>query len=105
MIQGAHLAQSQNPTQSQDPLSPVAVTAQYLPSTDQLPAITVTAQQGVFASFSTRISSYIGVDLDLNFASYVTPSNGVPYWSHGVSVVLSLFNRLLKKSVHEAQYG
>jgi len=48
---------TQSPQQSQDPLSPIVVTAQYLPSPDQLAEITVTAGPSYLDRYVNFVSS------------------------------------------------
>jgi hypothetical protein len=65
----------------------------------------MTAQPGLYAAFSAQLTKVIGFDLDLNLGSYNTPSNGSPYLSHGISVVLNIGPVKVGGSWEQASYN
>jgi hypothetical protein len=63
------------------------------------------AQQGMYAAFSARVTQVIGFEIELNLGSYITPTDGDPYWSRGVGVVLEIGRLKLGGSYEALSYN
>jgi len=66
------------------------------------PNAELTAQQGIYGAVGGKVSKLFGFEVEINLASYNTPSGGLVYLSHGLSLVLSV-GRLRVGGSYEAR--
>lgn len=60
-------------------------------SSCQKPAISISAKQGYYGEFKTRVTKVLGLDVGIDLGSIVTAPSGARYFSRGVSLAVDIY--------------